>query len=67
MTTADRTRDAWQGFGYAPRFLAAAHCFLTARETYKLTANIHKYFVRWADGHENESAPDPPEGTNPVA
>ena len=36
-----------QSFGYAPRFLAACHAFLTARETYKLAANIQRYFIRW--------------------
>ena len=50
-----------QSFGYAPRFLAACHAFLTARETYKLAQNIQRYFIRWADGKTNPRDPAPRE------
>lgn len=52
-----------QAYGYAPRFLAACHSFLTARETYKLAANIQRYFIRWADGKPNLRDPIAPKGT----
>jgi hypothetical protein len=52
-----------QAFGYAPRFLAACHAFLTARETYKIASTIQRYFIRWADGKCNPLDPLPPEGT----
>jgi hypothetical protein len=52
-----------KSFGYAPRFLAACHAFLTARDTYKLAANIQRYFIRWADGKSNPLDPTSPEGT----
>lgn len=37
MQQRDLMEALLQAFGYAPRFLAACHTFLTARETYKLT------------------------------
>jgi hypothetical protein len=37
MQQRDLMEALLQAFGYAPRFLAACHSFLTARETYKLT------------------------------
>ena len=37
MQQRDLMEALLQAFGYAPRFLAACHTFLTARETYQLT------------------------------